>query len=59
MLFSKGSAYSMLNTIARCYAPSEADAGRTSDRAFMALNISMATSTDKDSVDALALPYVK
>ena len=31
----------------------------TSDSAFMALNISMATSTDKDRVDALALPYVK
>ena len=32
---------------------------RTSDSAFMALNISIATSTDKDRVDALALPYVK
>ena len=31
----------------------------TSDKAFMALNISMATSTDKDRVEALALPYVK
>jgi hypothetical protein len=31
----------------------------TSDNAFMALNISMATRTDKDRVDAFALPYVK
>lgn len=31
----------------------------TSDSAFSALSISMATSTDSDSVDAFALPAVK
>ena len=31
----------------------------TSESAFTALNISMATRTDKDRVDAFALPYVK
>ena len=35
------------------------DGARTSESALSALNISMATSTDSDSVDALALPAVK
>ena len=31
----------------------------SSDKAFKALNISMVTRTDKDNVDALALPSLK
>ena len=37
----------------------DASKGGTSERALSALNISMATRTDRDSVDALALPSWK